>query len=294
MLTIMENNFLFYFGCFYGNALSDLSVLHFRHSRDHYPAAKEKRNVRDFYKITLVVRGKATLYCNDAEFQLTPGKLFLTHPDDRTSYGISSDFLEIYDVIIKRFVPVIQPEKQTGLFRIFSPDFVPEPDSAHITPLPAGREIPQIIRLMYLECRKDSGGDGEMLQLLQQLFFRYLERLGTRNAPIRRAGDMTALVDRQIEDSYQTGLDFQKLAVRAGVSPEHLGRVYRKNTGHSITGALKQYRLQKAAELLKSSTAGIPAIAIQSGFQDSSLFFRAFKKQFGCSPAEFRRLHGSK
>lgn len=51
---------------------------------------------------------------------------------------------------------------------------------------------------------------------------------------------------------------------------------------------LLDYRLKKAAELLTNKKQTVKEIAYQCGFEDPNYFCKVFKKEYQCSPLEFR------
>jgi AraC-like DNA-binding protein len=51
---------------------------------------------------------------------------------------------------------------------------------------------------------------------------------------------------------------------------------------------IRSFRLQRAADLLKQNAATVAEICYKVGFNDQAYFSRAFKKQFGISPSEFK------
>ena len=98
-----------------------------------------------------------------------------------------------------------------------------------------------------------------------------------------------ALIRNTIETNFAEKLNFRLLALRAGVSPEHLNRVYRKKTGKTISEALKERRLEAAETLLRNSGMKITEIALRSGFHDPSYFSREFQKKYRIAPGLFRQ-----
>jgi two-component system response regulator YesN len=58
--------------------------------------------------------------------------------------------------------------------------------------------------------------------------------------------------------------------------------------------SLKQYqkrlRMQKARELLEESFLSIKEIMMETGIQDRNHFARTFRKMYGSTPSEHRRL----
>jgi signal transduction histidine kinase/ligand-binding sensor domain-containing protein/CheY-like chemotaxis protein len=51
---------------------------------------------------------------------------------------------------------------------------------------------------------------------------------------------------------------------------------------------IRTFRLQRAADLLKQNVGTVAEICYKVGFNDQAYFSRAFKKQFGVSPSEFK------
>lgn len=51
---------------------------------------------------------------------------------------------------------------------------------------------------------------------------------------------------------------------------------------------LLDYRLKKAAELLTNKKQTVKEIAYQCGFEDPNYFCKVFKKEYQCSPLEFK------
>ena len=52
---------------------------------------------------------------------------------------------------------------------------------------------------------------------------------------------------------------------------------------------LAQWRLKLGAEILQSTDDSIVEVALAVGYGSEAAFNRAFKRQFGCPPAQFRR-----
>ena len=75
-----------------------------------------------------------------------------------------------------------------------------------------------------------------------------------------------------------------------GISRSHLTGSFKKEMGVSPQEYLINFRLEKAASLLRSSKEQINIIAYQCGYEDSLSFSKAFKQKFGMSPKSFRNL----
>jgi len=78
------------------------------------------------------------------------------------------------------------------------------------------------------------------------------------------------------------------LALKVNLSPAHLQRLFKQETGCQIGGLLVERRLQKAAGLLTMSNLSIKEIAHTVGYQHHSSFVRAFQQRFAQSPKHYR------
>ena len=78
------------------------------------------------------------------------------------------------------------------------------------------------------------------------------------------------------------------MAEAAHVSPAHLIRVCKRHLGKSPVKALWDYRLERAAGMLRESGAAVSTICWQLGFASPAHFSRAFRARFGVSPREYR------
>lgn len=83
-------------------------------------------------------------------------------------------------------------------------------------------------------------------------------------------------------------LSRESIAEQVGLSSVYLGRLFLKLTSSSIADHINEVRLQKAKELLTSTTVPVSEIAIQAGFTSSNYFHALFKKLHGVTPNDYR------
>lgn len=102
-------------------------------------------------------------------------------------------------------------------------------------------------------------------------------------------GATVAEVVTYIQRNYWQPLSVEGIAAVFHVSPSHLSRLFRRETGYSIISFLRRVRLDKAKELLAGSDLSAGTIAERVGFSDQSYFSRVFKTYEGVSPAQYRR-----
>ena len=79
-----------------------------------------------------------------------------------------------------------------------------------------------------------------------------------------------------------------ELASGAAVSRSLLDGRFREVLGRSPMRYLTEWRMHLAAELLATSDLTIFAVARRVGYDSEEAFSRAFKREFGLSPARWR------
>jgi len=79
------------------------------------------------------------------------------------------------------------------------------------------------------------------------------------------------------------------LARSVGLSRTRLTERFRHFLGESPIAYLTHWRLKVAAEMLQTSEDSVAQVAVTVGYGSEASFNRAFKREFACPPAKFRR-----
>ena len=116
---------------------------------------------------------------------------------------------------------------------------------------------------------------------------RLLRRHGTRSRPVSRAAPAVAMARRRLDEAPEVPATLAELAALSGVSRSQLLRGFARETGVTPYAYLLQRRVRFTRQLLIAGRA--PAEAAQeAGFADQSHMTRAFRRQFGVTPAHYR------
>ena len=78
-----------------------------------------------------------------------------------------------------------------------------------------------------------------------------------------------------------------ELAVYAGMSPTKLKRLFKQIFGNSIFNYYQQFRMQKAALLLKEGKLSVSEVGYKMGFVNLSHFSRVFEQHIGIKPKRY-------
>lgn len=124
-----------------------------------------------------------------------------------------------------------------------------------------------------------------------ELLYRFLCAL-LREVEKPSAEKTNSIADRAIEvmeTEYGILEGVEEVAIRLGVSPEHLSRSFREEKGLAPIHFLNRRRIQAAMNELLDSGAPISKIAERNGFANGNYFSKVFTKYVGMSPGEYRK-----
>ena len=106
----------------------------------------------------------------------------------------------------------------------------------------------------------------------------------TYNDYIQRINKVVAYINNHLDET----LDLKKLANEAALSDFHFHRIFKALKGEAIGGYITRLRLEATARLLRYTTLTIEEIAFNIGYETTASLSKAFKKQYGISPTEYR------
>lgn len=91
-----------------------------------------------------------------------------------------------------------------------------------------------------------------------------------------------------IHDNFSEELTTAQIAQSASISESECLRCFRATIGTTPIQYLRQYRIQRAAQLLAQTKERISDIAVACGFQDLSYFTKTFREMKCCAPSAYR------
>jgi AraC-like DNA-binding protein len=114
-------------------------------------------------------------------------------------------------------------------------------------------------------------------------------RKTTIPVPIQRTGVRSAL-ERRVLEMLESGVAYNisDLAAQLHLSPSHLQRLFKRETGVRLGEWLIAQRLQEAAYLLANSYLSVKEIAGSAGYEHVSSFIRAFERRYVLTPTRYR------
>ena len=106
----------------------------------------------------------------------------------------------------------------------------------------------------------------------------------TYNDYVQRINKVVAYINNHLDET----LDLKTLANEAALSDFHFHRIFKALKGEAIGGYITRLRLEATARLLRYTALTIEEIAFNIGYETPASLSKAFKKQYGISPSEYR------
>lgn len=145
-------------------------------------------------------------------------------------------------------------------------------------------------KLADLENKKTEFYSYEVLCLLSALWLEVCRNIQISNENIATVtGSRMQKFLQYISEHYGEDISLDKLAQSANVSKSECLRCFKTSMQTTPYKYLTEYRLSKAAELLRNSDKPIGNIAESVGFRQISHFGKCFKEKTGLSPRNYRK-----
>jgi AraC family transcriptional regulator len=91
-----------------------------------------------------------------------------------------------------------------------------------------------------------------------------------------------------IDNHLDEDLNVKSLSMKFGISFFHFHRIFKAYLNEPLGGYINRVRLDTAVRLIRYSEEPLSEIAMRIGYNNSSAFSKAFSKEFGLSPHDFK------
>ncbi len=92
-----------------------------------------------------------------------------------------------------------------------------------------------------------------------------------------------------LDENYDEDIYREDLAAEAGMSPDHLGKMFKQYAGVTISDYINQRRVEDAARQLQETRLKIVDIAFEVGFGSLRSFNQVFRDIMGDTPSNYRK-----
>ncbi|MDD4102012.1 MAG: AraC family transcriptional regulator [Kiritimatiellae bacterium] len=151
-----------------------------------------------------------------------------------------------------------------------------------IEPEPCGQPTPRLVVTSKMPLRDTKGKIIGIIGLSREI---------TETRPAAAGIDKVAKVVALFHERYGDALSIAQAARQAGISINHLERLFHMTIGESPQHCLIRIRIEHACRLLRDSRDSLSDISGACGFYDQAHFCHAFTAHVGCPPSAYRRRH---
>ena len=236
--------------------------------------------IRECYVIHMVFGGCGELQLGGAHYRLSKGQAFLIRPREEVIYRADQadpweyQWVGFHGCRAEEFVrqigfeegnPVIEFHNEDGLERIVQQML----DARQLTFTNEMIRMSALFAFFALLTQENV----DVPHVRQPLY--------TDSVYVRDAVNL-------IMSSYKKKIRVAELADMIGISRGHLTNVFKKELKVSPQEFLMNYRMEKAAQLLRETEMPVNVVAAEVGYSDSLSFSKLFKQRYGMSPSRYR------
>lgn len=95
----------------------------------------------------------------------------------------------------------------------------------------------------------------------------------------------------EIHVHYSQQLRLESFAAENNITPQYLSSLFSKETGTTFSNYLRDYRMEKAKELLQTGKMKVYEVACAVGYPDQKYFSRVFRECTGISAKQYAMVN---
>ena len=261
---------------FYENRTDELFC---RDCSDGNSRLRFSAHLHSHLELVLFLGGQSAAFCDTERVELQAGDAFITFPNQIHRY-------ESFDEE-RYYLFLINPEILPELSSVFS-DFIPT--SALLRGAAKDKEVLSLARHLIALDKDDSPfarfrRGGYLLALLGKL-------LSLMELNKTLTGDSHALkaVVNFCARNYTKELSLALLEEELHISRYYISHLFSDKLKMSFNDYINSLRVSSACALLKANNCSVTEVGSRVGFGTLRTFNRAFSKQMGLTPSEYRRV----
>ncbi|MCM3439471.1 AraC family transcriptional regulator [Metabacillus halosaccharovorans] len=275
-------------------------IQRFHHDSTNIPPAHS----HEFIELVFVVKGNARHIFEEQSYMIKTNDVFIINPGEVHTFNIDKG--ESLEIINCLFLPnLIQDSwlKELGVSQSMDYFYIhPFLDNKerfhHLLNLDVNTSsrFLHLLEGMMFEYNKENSCYSTLirLQLVELLIIlsrQYNERKSRCMQPLSKQDDINILIQRicgYLTRNFDQKISIQTLCHLFNISPRHLNRLFKQETGQTIIEMVHNIRIEKAKQYLIETDEKVINVAIRVGYEDPAFFSRLFRRIVGSSPGKFK------
>ena len=255
-----------------------------------------------FIEVVYVISGSATHEIDDNTYRAKQGDLFIINMDTTHVFRCEQNAAEPFVAYDLKFTPEFFDSSVTGYRALEALN-----NSFMFYSLVHGRkeytpyvsvtgnsfsELGELFHKIYQEYRGQEKGYIEIIRAyLMQLIITIFrsDAASSKNVETAKEKQVVNYMIDYIKTNFASHISTGVLAEQVYMNKDYLGRVFREQTGMTISEMIQKVRIERACEMLENTNRTITNIALTCGFDDVKFFYTIFKRQMGVRPGDYRK-----
>ncbi len=236
----------------------------------------------EHYEIALFPEDGGYCVIDDEKYDIHKGDIRFLRPGQKLYSKKFGDFFSLHFTLSE--IPE-NKDIDNGFFREI-PTFMPS------------YNLKSYINLFKELILAGSGNTVEDMLILKYKMNKMLCNLYNTSQSFKKSADMSdksrTIIEKAInfmENNLSENIGLDEISAHVNLHPVYFNRIFSKSIGTPPIGYLKKLRLNKAKALLLTTNLKVVKIAQRCGFATSSYFIVQFRKEFGCTPSEYRAIN---
>lgn len=235
------------------------------------------------YEIYILEKGRRIVSVGDEELCTGAGDVVffssgIPHKS-RGTEGFSGICIHFSEIYLKRYFTAAALDRLKGIYEAkrlhisvekladikkMTEEFVTDDEDNFL-------KLAKVFEILREELKKDFSGKAEVV-----------------NKPEAKYKNKAAEVLDYVDENYAYIKSVAELAERFEVSESYLFRIFKDKYSMTLKTYINKLRIKNICNRLKYSDRAIKVLAAEYGFESYEHFCRVFKKEMGCTPADYR------
>ncbi|MBQ8816783.1 MAG: helix-turn-helix domain-containing protein [Lachnospiraceae bacterium] len=251
-------------------------------------------HTHEFIELVYIMAGGGSQFIDGREYQVSHGSLLFIDYGQTHSMTPKHSMTYVHILLEPEFFSreLVNVESILDIFcyNMFSEFSGKQESAVQCVTFPKEElaKVDHLIEIMLQEYEQKNPGYLSVLRASTQTLFAWLLRKMNSGTDTVLLDSMQDVVE-YINEHFTEKLVLGDIAAKGFYNPDYMSRLLKKYCGKSFSQYVKEKRIARAGNLLRTTDLPINDIMLQSGYTDSKMFYQHFKEIYHESPGSVRR-----